>query len=257
MEGLKIEDAIKINPNLKKYVFYENNKYKIDFKNKDALIEYNKAILKHLFNLDVDFSREHLIPAVLSRYLFVKSSFETLNKLNIKNPKVLEVGTGSGVIALLIKKLYSSSEVVTTEIDETLYNLAKNNFIKNNLNIEIIKSNGEILNLDELKNRKFNLIICYPPFYSDNSVPSKKRFGGALAKTHELIGGGKFGELFCYKLIDESYNYLDKGLISIMLPKKPEKRRELIINKMKEYYTVEVDNFTVGKRVRYVIKGIK
>ncbi len=254
IEGIKIVDAIKYNPNLKKYVV--NNK--IDFKNKEALIEYNKAVLKGLFNIDMDFSKEHLTPPAIGRYLFVKSSFDTLNKLNIKNPKVLEVGGGSGIISILIKKLYNS-EVYATEVDKDLINLFKRNLEKNNLNVKIIYSNGKILRgIKEIENKKFNLIISYPPYYSSNSIPSGRKFGGALAKIHELVGGGKFGEKFSLKLIEESVDFIDKGILSIMLPKKPERRREIVINHMKDFYDdVLIDMITTGKRIRFIIKGVK
>ena len=43
-----------------------------------------------------------------------------------------------------------------------------------------------------------------------------------------------------------------------MMPKKPEKRREIIIKKMEDVgLSVEVDEIKTGNRLRYIIKGIK
>ncbi|ENN95692.1 hypothetical protein J422_06366 [Methanocaldococcus villosus KIN24-T80] len=259
MLGLKIEEALKYNENLKKYVFEDKGKLKINFKDKKALMEYNRTVIKVLFGLDIEFHEKGLIPPVMSRYLFVKKSFETLERLGIKEAEVLEIGTGhSAIIAMLIKKLYNAN-VYATEVDKEFLEYARKNILKNNLKIELIDSKGKILKgIDEIKNKRFDLIISYPPYYSSNSKPSGRKFGGALAKEVELIGGGRFGEKFSFRLIEESYNFLkDKGVLSIMLPKKPDKRREIIIEKMNEYYEVEVDKIKLGNRERYVIKGIK
>jgi methylase of polypeptide subunit release factors len=260
MLGLKIEDAIKYNEKLKKYVYKKGDKLRIDFKNKDALIEYNKTVLKVLFDLDIEFHENGLIPTPINRYLFIKSTFETLKKLGIEKPTVLEIGTGhSAIISLLIKKFYDA-EVYATEVDEEFIDFAKKNVKKNKLNIKIINSKGKVIEgIDEIKGKKFDLIISYPPFYSKNSVASGRKFGGALAKEVELIGGGKFGEEFSFKIIEEGINFLNKkGVIALMMPKKPEERRELIIKKMKEVgLSVEVDEIRTGNRLRYIIKGIK
>ncbi|NPA63055.1 MAG: RlmF-related methyltransferase [Methanococci archaeon] len=260
MIGLKIEEAVKYNEKLKKYVYKKGNKLRINFKNKEALIEYNKTILKVLFGLDVELHDKGLIPTPINRYLFIKSTFKTLENLNIKKPLVLEIGTGhSAIISLLIKKYYNA-EIYATEVDEEFINLAKYNIKRNNLNIEIINSKGRVISgIDEIKDKKFDLIISYPPFYSDNSVASGRKFGGALAKNVELIGGGKFGETFSLKIIEEGINFLNKkGVISLMLPKKPEKRRALIIKKMKDVgLNVEIDEIKTGNRLRYVIKGFR
>ncbi|ACV24252.1 RlmF-related methyltransferase [Methanocaldococcus fervens] len=260
MLGLKIEDAIKYNENLKKYVYKKGDKLRINFKDKNALIEYNKTILKVLFGLDVEFHENGLIPTPINRYLFINSTFETLKKLNIEKPKVLEIGTGhSAIISLLIKKFYEA-EVYATEVDNDFIEFAKRNVKRNKLDVKIINSKGKIIEgIDEIKDEKFDLIISYPPFYSKNSVASGRKFGGALAKNVELIGGGNFGEEFSLRIIEEGINFLnEKGVISLMMPKKPEKRRELIIKKMDDVgLSVEVDEIKTGNRLRYIIKGYR
>ncbi|WP_456418838.1 RlmF-related methyltransferase [Methanocaldococcus infernus] len=261
MLGLKIEDAIKINKNLEKYAIKKDGKVRLNFKDKKALIEYNKTILKHLFNLDMDFHESALVPTPISRYLFLDSVTKELKRIKNKDKfKMLEIGTGSGIIALLAAKIFNYN-VVATEVIEDYLKLAEQNILKNSLseNIRLINSRGKIIKgIQELEGEKFDIILSYPPFYDDNAVASGRKFAGALAKEVELIGGGKFGEKFSLRLIEEGLDYLErKGIISIMLPKKPEKRREIIIKNMKELsLEVKVDEINVGKRVRYVIKGI-
>ncbi len=252
MIGLKVEDAIKLNNELKKYSYYKNGKLRLDFKNKECIRQYNKTLLKHIFNIDLTIHKDALVPTPLSRYLFIKTVFDKYP--NIK--KVLEVGSGSGIIALMIKKYYNC-EVDATETVDDYIKIIEENSIKNSLKINIIPSNGRILDgINYLKNKKYDLIISYPPYYAPNSVPSKKSFGGAYAKKVELIGGGKYGEGFSVKLIEESPKYLsDNGVIALMLPEKTEERRLKIIESMEKLFNVNVEKIKTGKRTRYIITG--
>ncbi|WP_421077580.1 RlmF-related methyltransferase [Methanothermococcus sp. Ax23] len=259
--GLKIEDAVKLNKELQKYAFYKNGRIRIDFKNKEALYLYNKTILKHLFDLDMEFHKNALIPTPINRYLFVKNVFENNNTNNHQIKTVLEIGTGSGIISMMIAKYYNC-KVYATETVKEYINMANENIIKNNLNnsIKIIDSNNKIIEgIDELTNKKFDLIISYPPFYDSNSVPSKRSFGGAHATDVELIGGGKYGEEFSLKIIEEGVNYLNKdGLIALMFPHKPVERRKAVENKIKDVGLIlKTDEIKTGKRIRHIIKGYK
>ena len=258
--GLKIEDAVRLNKELEKYVFCKNGKIKIDFKNKDALYLYNKTILKHLFDLDMEFHKNALIPTPINRYLFVKNVFDE-KIINHPIKTVLEIGTGSGIISMMIAKYYNC-KVYATETVKEYINIANENIIKNNLNnhIKIIDSNNKIIEgIDEIANKKFDLIISYPPFYNSNSVPSKRSFGGAHATDVELIGGGEYGEEFSLKIIEEGIKYLNKGgLIALMFPHKPMERRKIVENKIKDIgLTLKTDEIKTGKRIRHIIKGFR
>ena len=259
--GLKIEDAVKLNKELQKYAFYKNGRIRIDFKNKEALYLYNKTILKHLFDLDMEFHKNALIPTPINRYLFVKNVFENNNTNNHQIKTVLEIGTGSGIISMMIAKYYNC-KVYATETVKEYINIANENIIKNNLNnnIKIIDSNNKIIEgIDEIANKKFDLIISYPPSYNSNSVPSKRSFGGAHATDVELIGGGEYGEEFSLKIIEEGINHLNKGgLIALMFPHKPVERRKAVENKIKDVGLIlKTDEIKTGKRIRHIIKGYK
>ena len=258
--GLKIEDAVKLNRKLEKYAFYKNGKLRIDFKNKDALYLYNKTILKYLFDLEVEFHKNALIPTPINRYLFIKNVFENM-PTNHPIKTVLEIGTGSGIISMMMAKYYNC-KIYATETVKEYINIANENIIKNNLNnnIKIINSNNKIIkDIEEIADKKFDLIISYPPFYDSNSVPSKRSFGGAYATNIELIGGGRYGEEFSLKIIEEGVDYLNNGgVIALMFPHKPMERRKHVEEKIKEMGLIlKTDEIKTGKRIRYIIKGYK
>ncbi|AEK20360.1 RlmF-related methyltransferase [Methanococcus maripaludis] len=255
--GLKIEDAILVNEKLKDFVVYKSGKPRIDFKNKEAMKEYNVAILGHVFGLDMDFHEDALIPTPINRYLFIKNIFD--EKDDIKD--VLEIGTGSGIISILIAKYFGCNVTATDTVSDYL-KIAKDNISKNNLTskINLIDSKGKIIfDIPELKNKKFDLIISYPPYYADNSVASKRSFGGAFASEVELIGGGAYGEVFSQKIIEEGMDHLNNGgIVAIMFPEKPFERRKFVEDKILELgLTLEKSEITTGKRIRHIIKAKK
>ena len=258
--GLKIEDAVKLNPELKKYAYYKNGKLRIDFKCKESLYLYNKTVLKYVFNIDMEFHRDALIPTPISRFLFIKNLCESYRAENNKDVKdVLEIGTGSGILGIMIVKYYRCN-VYATEVVEEYIELARDNVIRNNLEdkIRIIDSRGKIVEgIPEIEGKKFDIILSYPPFYPPDAVPSKRSFGGAYAREIELIGGGKYGEEFSLRILREGIKYLRKGgIIGLMMPHKPKERREIIEKEIVNLgLTLKVDKIKTGKRIRYIIKG--
>jgi len=255
--GLKIEDAVKIHEKLKDFVYYKSGNPRIDFKNKEAMKEYNIAILKGVFGLEMNFHEDALVPTPINRYLFIEDIFK--EKTDIK--EVLEIGTGSGILSIMISKFFNCNCTSTDTVPEYL-KIAQENIDKNNLNskIELVNSNGKIIKeIPKLQDKKFDLIISYPPYYADNSVASKRGFGGAYANEVELIGGGKYGEKFSEKIIEEGIDFLnDRGVIAIMFPEKPYERRKLVEDKILELgLKLEKSEIITGKRIRHIIKAKK
>ncbi len=81
---------------------------------------------------------------------------EALKKIKLKKKiNILDMGCGSGVIGIFIKKFLSrKSKVVMVDFSQYAVSLAKKNSKKNNVKIEIFKSNV----FDNVKG-KFDLII--------------------------------------------------------------------------------------------------
>lgn len=83
----------------------------------------------------------------------------------LKNPlDILDIGTGSGAIAITLAK-HLKSNVLATDISEKALEIAKKNAIRNNVQINFKKS-------DILKNvkGKFDIIISNPPYISKDEI---------------------------------------------------------------------------------------
>lgn len=60
-----------------------------------------------------------------------------------KGEKVLEIGTGTGYYTALIAEIVGSENVYTLEFDEEMYNIAKNNLLKE-YNVHLIFQDGSV-----------------------------------------------------------------------------------------------------------------
>lgn len=84
-----------------------------------------------------------------------------LIKDNIKSPnKILDVGTGSGCIALMMKSLFPESEVTGIDVSEDAIELAKENAKLNSLDVSFFESNL----LENVKEKGHDLIIANLPY---------------------------------------------------------------------------------------------
>ncbi len=78
-----------------------------------------------------------------------------------ENSKVLDVGTGSGCIAISIKKELSILQIFALDISQKALETAKKNAFVNNVDIDFIEH--DILSKLELKNQ-YDVIISNPPY---------------------------------------------------------------------------------------------
>jgi release factor glutamine methyltransferase len=81
----------------------------------------------------------------------------------LNNIKILDIGTGSGLIALVLKKHVKNSKVDGWDNSIKALNLAKSNAKKNNINVNF-KLN-DIFKKDIPKN-EYDLIVSNPPYVS-------------------------------------------------------------------------------------------
>ena len=75
---------------------------------------------------------------------------------------ILDIGTGSGCIAISLAKAFPKSQVYALDISEEALEVAKENAINNDVNINFI--HDDILNLKNKIEPRFDIIVSNPPY---------------------------------------------------------------------------------------------
>lgn len=107
-------------------------------------------------------NKHTLIPRSETEEL-VELVIKTLNHSNFKTPKILDIGTGSGCIAISLKLAIENSNVFALENSQEALLIAKQNAKELNADINFIED--DILNIaNPLTNQLFDVIVSNPPY---------------------------------------------------------------------------------------------
>ncbi|WP_052913509.1 N5-glutamine methyltransferase family protein [Marinitoga sp. 1197] len=159
----------------------------------DYPIEYitNNVIF---YGYDFYVDERVLIPRIETEDL-VKIAINIIKKNNYKY--ILDIGTGSGIIPIVLKKELPHIEIYACDISEDALNVAKINAKKHNTNIIFIKSNiFESVEYDIIN--KVDFIISNPPYVESEFYYQNKalHFEPKIA-----LEAGNDGQDFFYKLL--------------------------------------------------------
>lgn len=107
-----------------------------------------------------------LIPRQETEQLVLESASLINSIFKKESINILDVGSGSGNIAIEIKKRFPKNEVKTLDLSQKALDIAKNNAKNNGVEISFI--NLDIFTVDSLKN--YQVIISNPPYIKDPST---------------------------------------------------------------------------------------
>jgi release factor glutamine methyltransferase len=142
--------------------------------------------------------------------ILVEQALIRLIEAGIRSPQILDLGTGSGCIAVSIAKSLKHADVWASDISSTALQLAGENAALNNVEIKFIESDL----FDALRFRKngFDLIVSNPPYISNEEfhvLAKEISFEPPLA-----LKACKDGLDFYRRIIPQAVNYLkDNGLL--------------------------------------------
>lgn len=126
--------------------------------------------------------------------------FEALKILkNIKNSKICEVGTGSGILAINLAKELQNAKIFATDLSAQALEVAKIN--ANNFGVQSSINFVNCSYFDEI-DEDFDLIISNPP-YIQNSAKLDKN---VLNEPHLALFGGEIGHEILENLIIKAKN---------------------------------------------------
>ena len=126
---------------------------------------------KEFWSMEFDINPSVLVPRPETE-LLIEQAVEVLG--NHHSPSILELGTGSGIISIVLSKELREPIITATDVSHEALIEAKNNADKHNSNdINFILSNW----FDTIDNDKFDLIISNPPYVDKSKLTNKELFG--------------------------------------------------------------------------------
>jgi release factor glutamine methyltransferase len=179
----------------------------------------------NFYGYDFKVNRNTLIPRFETE-LLVEKTYNYIKKyFNKDNIKILDIGTGSGCIAITLNKLLNSCDITGIDISSEALEVAKENNIINNTNVKFIESDI-FSNVSD----KYDVIISNPPYISYDDIEVMD-----IVKNNEphLALYAKDNGLYFYdKIIKDSSKYLnDKFIMAFEIGYKQGKDITKIVNK--------------------------
>ena len=146
------------------------------------------------YNLTIKVNKNVLIPRFETEYL-VDDVIRYVKKLGIQNPSILDIATGSGCIALALKKNLNG-QVDAYDKSSKALKVAMENAKINNLDINFFKDNIK----KHKAEKKYDVIVSNPPYVKKGSPVDKK-----IKYEPKMAIYAKDDGLYFYKIILQNY----------------------------------------------------
>ena len=135
--------------------------------------------------------------------ILVEEVIKIAQKYN--SPRILDLCTGSGAIAISLKKFVANADITAVDISEKALEIAKRNAEKLEAKINFVKSDL----FDKLDNRKFDIIVSNPPYIRKDEI---KKLSEEVQKEPKIaLDGGEDGLDFYRIITEQAINYLKTG----------------------------------------------
>lgn len=147
------------------------------------------------------------------------------------NPfSILDIGTGTGVIALMLAQRSNAQQIDALEIDEDAYEQATDNFENSDWNDRLFCFHAGLDEFVEEPEDEYNLIVSNPPFYNEDYKSSNEQ--------RDLA---RFQDAMPFEDLVEAADLLlsENGIFSVIIPFK-EESTFLALAKEYELYPIKI-----------------
>lgn len=214
-----IEDSVNIAKILMSYTINKPKEYLIvndkEILSDEILEKYNKNINKikdgyplqyitknqEFMKLKFFVNEDVLIPQPDTEILVEKVLEIYKKEYRERTIKILDLCTGSGAIAISIKKYLDNAEVIATDISDNALEVAEKNAKINNVEIKFIKSDM-FENIDD----KYDIIVSNPPYIEKDilkTLPKDVQYEPTLA-----LDGGTDGLDFYREIAQNAHKHI-------------------------------------------------
>lgn len=147
----------------------------------------------------------------------VLRAVNSFTRLSVCSLEILELGTGSGCIAVSLAKFLPGANITATDISEKAIQIAKQNALLNNVKIiffvsDLFANHAMPAGRQEPRTTNHDLIVSNPPYIPEaeiDDLSAEVRYEPRIA-----LDGGKDGLDFYRRIAKEAPHYLkDKGFL--------------------------------------------
>jgi release factor glutamine methyltransferase len=177
--------------------------------------------------------------------LLIDNALEILK--NKKQIKVLEIGTGSGIISVMLARLIKDIQIIAVDINEKALELAKQNAIKHGVEDKIEFRLSDLY--ENVKENDIDMTISNPPYIADEyKLPENVKFEPSNA-----LFGGNIGDELLKDIIKDT----NGKKIQYLLCEMGYDQKEALTNYFKEFNVKEYsfykdyENFDRGFTVQF------
>ena len=125
-------------------------------------------VLGHAYFIDGEYkvTPDTLIPRQETEQLVMVALKEIVKRFGDKEITIADLGTGSGIIAIYLKKKLSNAKVVAVDISEECLEVARENAATYNVDVDF-----RLGNMMDVIDEKLDVVISNPPYIaSENTV---------------------------------------------------------------------------------------
>lgn len=151
---------------------------------------------------------------------------------NVTNAKkIFEIGTGTGLISLMLAQRNVSAKILAIDINESAVKLASENFRNSIFNENLKVELKDFKNFET--NENFDLVVCNPPFFEEN------------ASAKDVLARQQV-ELNFRNLVEKSTEIITKkGILSIILPSEAAKDVKSLAEEFNLYLVREINIYGI------------
>lgn len=211
-------------------------KENIDRLNNGEPVQYIVGNVSFYGNI-IDVDKRVLIPRFETEEL-VENTVKYIKKYNYKS--IVDIGTGSGCIAITLKKFFPEILVDAVDISKDALEVAKKNADKNNVNINFYEGN-----LLEPLNKKYDVIISNPPYiaYDEEIMDIVKN-----NEPHIALYASNNGLYYYEEILKNVYKYINNnGLIAFEIGYSQGEKIKKLASKYLNKYDFEIKKDMTGK----------
>lgn len=162
------------------------------------------------FSLKLSVNRSTLIPQPSTETLVEHVLQHSRRTPGFRTPRVADIGTGSGAIAIAVAKNIPGARVVATDISAEALELARTNATTHGVADRIEFREGDLY--EPLGVERFEYLLSNPPYIPDSEWHDPKMMGRDV-KGHvpeRALRGGVDGLKYLKPMIEQAHRHLEK-----------------------------------------------